>query len=89
MDTPKTLSVITRILVESCDVDPSLPLTQETRLAEDLALDSMGMLTLTVELENHYQRVLEVDNFSPPKTIGEVIGLIEKMHLEQEHEYFG
>lgn len=62
------------ILRRECRV--SAPLAPETRLVEDLGLDSLGFLTLAVALENHYRVRLEEDPEVPPRTVAEVVDLV-------------
>lgn len=66
---------IESVLRQECGVCQAL--TPETRLQEDLGLDSVGMLTLAVELENHYQIVLGEDPQNPPRNLGELTALVE------------
>lgn len=66
---------IETVLRAECGV--TAPLTPETRLQEDLGLDSVRMLTLAVELENHYQIVLGEDPENPPRSLGELTALVE------------
>ncbi|MBT3984028.1 MAG: hypothetical protein HOE90_21915 [Bacteriovoracaceae bacterium] len=48
-----------------------------THLTKDLGLDSLGLLTLSVEVENFYKIYLGDANFVP-ETVGEVIEVIER-----------
>lgn len=68
-------ATIERVLREECRVEA--PLGPATRLQEDLGLDSVRMLTLAVELENHYRIVLGEDPDNPPRTLGELAALVE------------
>lgn len=63
-----SLEVIEKVLREHCRV--TLAVAPETKLLEDLGLDSVGLLTLLTELENHYQTVLQEDFSNPPATVG-------------------
>jgi len=65
-----TLQVIEKVLREHCRVTATV--TPDTKLLEDLGLDSVGLLTLLTELENHYQTVLQEDFSNPPATVGEL-----------------
>ena len=55
----------------------------EATLAGDLGLDSMAMLTLTVEIENKYKIILG-DGRSVPENLEQVVVLIERA-LESKH----
>ena len=67
--------VIADILRRHCriEVPPGQP---ELRLAEDLGLDSVGLLTLALELENHYQLRLEENPEDPPRSLSELAELV-------------
>ncbi|RME01003.1 MAG: acyl carrier protein [Deltaproteobacteria bacterium] len=75
------LSEVGKILQEACGVRG--PITSETRLAEDLALDSVGLLTLALEVENRYELFLEEDPLDPPQTVGDLVELVERRLAEQ------
>lgn len=66
---------VSAILRQECAV--TAPFTRESRLAEQLGLDSVGFLTLALELENHYQLTLEEDPQDPPRTVGDLVRLVE------------
>ena len=55
----------------------------EATLAGDLGLDSMALLTLTVEIENKYKIILG-DGRSVPETLGQVVVLIEQALLHAQ-----
>ncbi|RME55660.1 MAG: acyl carrier protein [Deltaproteobacteria bacterium] len=74
-------SEVGKILQEACGVRG--PITHETRLAEDLALDSVGLLTLALEVENRYELFLEEDPLDPPRTVGDLVELVERRLAEQ------
>jgi len=77
-----TQEVVDHILKTHCGVKtPPLLITTEARLVEDLGLDSVGLLTLVVEVENHYQMQLEESPEQPPRTVGQLIELIEQRRL--------
>lgn len=66
--------VLVTILKTHCRVTTEFQ--PELRLAEDLGLDSIGLLTLAVELENHYRVRLEENPEAPPATLGELAKLV-------------
>ncbi len=49
-----------------------------SRLAEDLQLDSVGLLALAVSLENHYKVRLPDNPTDPPQTVGDVLDLLQR-----------
>ena len=53
-------------------------MTEETSLAETLRLDSIRLLTLVAELENHFQICLEDGDEHGLDTVG---GLIDVLRL--------
>ena len=62
-------------LRQQCRV--TLPITIETRLREDLGLDSLALLTLAVAAEDHFRICLNENPESPPTTVGEFVALVE------------
>jgi len=71
------------ILAEHCGVTDNV--TLDARLQEDLGLDSMGLLTLALETENHFDLCLEEPPDQPPQTVRELIDLVEQ-RLKESHE---
>lgn len=66
--------VIVTILKDHCRVTTEF--SPELRLSEDLGLDSIGLLTLALELENHYRVRLEENPEAPPVTLGELADVV-------------
>lgn len=64
------------LLRRECRVE--VPLTSETRLVEDLGLDSLQFLGLAVALENRFRLTLDEDPEHPPATVAEPIRLVEQ-----------
>ncbi len=78
-----TIDAVRIILAEHCGITD--PVTESSRLQEDLGLDSMGLLTLALETENHFELCLEEPPDQPPKTVGELVGLVDQ-RLKERHE---
>jgi acyl carrier protein len=57
-------------------------LTAETELVADLALDSIEQLDLIVEIENHFEVQLELNEDEEIRTVGELVGWIERARCE-------
>jgi acyl carrier protein len=76
-----TLESVLEILRGPCGVTAKI--TPESRLVEDLELDSVGMLCLAVGLENKFRVKLEENPEEPPDTVQDVLTLLE---LAQEKE---
>ena len=72
--------VVRGILVEQCDCDK--PMTLESRLIEDLGLESMALMILLTELENHYRVHVDVQNENGLRTIGDIVHFIERQQTE-------
>ena len=68
------LELIRQILVEQCDCSP--PIQETSRLVEDLHLESLALLTLVTELENHYQTAFDLHASSQFQTIGDIVHYI-------------
>ena len=78
-----TIDAVRIILAEHCGITD--PVTESSRLQEDLGLDSMGLLTLALETENHFDLCLEEPPDQPPQTVGELVGLVDQ-RLKERHE---
>lgn len=53
-------------------------LREETPLTEALRLDSIRLMTLIVELENHFQLCLEDGDEVGLETVGQLVDLLQK-----------
>lgn len=60
--------------------------TPETHLVDQLGLDSLGLLSLTVELENRFELCLEPDEDEPLLRLGDVVGLLVRMQERAEQD---
>jgi acyl carrier protein len=75
---------IVAILRQHCGIQHQ-PMASHTRLQEDLGLDSMGLITLALEIENHWQLYLAEPPEAPPQTLGELAALVAQRLREQPH----
>ncbi len=73
---------LVKILLEHCPVREK-HIDSNTRLQQDLDLDSVGLLTLALEIENHWRIYLGEAPDKPPQTIGELVTLVQKRLREQ------
>lgn len=55
----------------------------ETRLAEDLELDSIRLLTLAVEVENRFQVALEPEDEEEISTVQDLVEAVERRLREK------
>jgi acyl carrier protein len=70
------LGEVITVLKGPCGVP--FEIAESSRLAEDLMLDSVGLLALALNLEKHYQVRLADDPKAPPQTVGDIVDLLEK-----------
>ena len=75
---------IAQILKRDCGIKRET-ISPELRLQEDLGLDSMGLLNLALEVENHFQVYLEEAADNPPESIGDIVNLVMIRLEEQIH----
>ncbi|MFC3114376.1 acyl carrier protein [Cellvibrio fontiphilus] len=69
------LTRITDILHEQFDVEPS-SITLESRLREDLDIDSIDAVNLMIELKSITAKKITLENFHQVKTIGDLIDAV-------------
>ncbi len=74
-------AVVRDVLIKHCAVTKEVK--SESRLAEDLGLDSVGLLTLAVEVENHFRTVLGEEPENPPRLVSDVVRLVRERLAEQ------
>lgn len=75
------LEAIGQVLRTHCNITKEV--TLDARLAEDLGLDSVGLLTMAVEVENHFQTVLGEEPENPPRTVRDVVSLVTQRLSEK------
>jgi len=54
------------------------PVYPDMRLAEDLNLDSLKLLTLAVEIENHFRICLDPEDDHELETVGDLVHAISR-----------
>jgi len=59
------------------------PVDAETDLTGELQLDSLALLTLIVELENHFRICFEPDDEQGIQTVGDLVAVIARLLLEE------
>ncbi len=74
---PHMLEQIKNVLVEAINVDPEA-VTPEARLSEDLEIDSLAAVELSLELETEFDIRIEDDELANLKTVQDIIDLVEK-----------
>lgn len=64
------------------ELDVTVQITAETRLLEDLALDSVGLTIVAVALENHFRIRLDEADATQIRTAGELVTLVQRRARE-------
>lgn len=72
------LKNLTSILVEDFEVDKAL-ITPDSRLFEDLELDSIDAVDLAVQVQQFTNKKISPDNFKQIKTINDVVDAIAEL----------
>ena len=70
------LGVIARHLTTTLEPPPDAPVTAETRLVDDLALDSLQSFELLAVLEDHYRMTLSIELLQDVRTVGDVARVV-------------
>lgn len=68
---------VKEMIVKQLKVDPAL-VVPEARLLEDLKADSANVMMLVMDLEQEFDVVMEDDALLTVKTVGDLVGYIEK-----------
>lgn len=79
--TDKTFSAIKNALIEVLELDEEIKLSKETRLKEELGLDSLASLTLILKIEEILKDVnIDVDSLEPEhfETLGTLHSFLEQ-----------
>lgn len=70
------LEKITKILVETANVDANL-VTEEATLKEDLGIDSLDSVEIVIALESEFDITIEDEEIKTLTTVGDIVKLIE------------
>jgi len=73
MEKSEILSTLKEILREKCEI--KFEIKEDSNILNDLKLDSIYLLTMAVEIENHFKILLD-EGDSLPKTVGDLCDLI-------------
>lgn len=77
MTPDEILAGIKEVARDHVDYDGDLRL--EMRLVEDLELDSLGALTLAVEVENRFRIRLDPDVEAKIETVGDLVDVVGRL----------
>ena len=72
----EVLAGIQKVASEHLDHRGPLPL--EAHLVEDLQLDSLQLMTLAAEVENHFRVILEPEDEEAIATVGDLVDLVRR-----------
>ena len=80
----EVLNQVIRILKEECLVETEI--SSDSNLFSDLALDSIGLITLLRGLENHFDITIDQEELtSAPETVGEIAQFAEVFLDKESH----
>ncbi|MCB1174737.1 MAG: AMP-binding protein [Leptospiraceae bacterium] len=75
-DPNEITNTVLAVLRNECRITGALG--PQSHLQKDLKLDSVGLLTLSLEVENKYRIILDDDPDQPPRTVQDVIDLVQR-----------
>ena len=78
-------AAIATILREDCGVTAAV-IAPSARFEEDLGLESMALLTLALEVENHFQLCLDEPPDDPPRTLAALTELVAQRLQSVDHD---
>ncbi len=76
MATDRIRAEIEKLARDKLDFDGSL--RREMRLVEDLDLDSIRLMTLAMEIEDHFEINIDEADEAAIVTVADLIGLVER-----------
>lgn len=79
MTEPLTLAALREVLVESADMPASIALDDPDTLLADLMLDSVGLLTMQLALEDRYTIRIPQTAGEHLRTAGDVLALVNDL----------
>jgi len=82
MSREQILGEISRIGREKLDLPGDVRLDQ--RLVEDLELDSIRLLTLAMEIEDHFEICLDEEDEETIETVGDLVEIVERKRVERQ-----
>ena len=74
-DSTDTLAVIAAITAEEAGVEASA-VSRESRFADDLDIDSLGLLTIATQVEERFGVVLDDSTIPTLTTVGALVDLV-------------
>lgn len=77
-DSESLLAALRVVLAELFEIEPAA-VVPAARLREDLDLDSIDAVDLTLELRTRLQRPVDPRAFRETRTVGEVIAVIQRL----------
>ncbi|MDK2946572.1 acyl carrier protein [Geotoga petraea] len=77
MELKEIESKVKDVLVESLDVEEE-KITMDSNLIDDLDIDSLELVDLTMEFENEFDIEIEDDQVEKIKTVGDIVNLIKE-----------
>lgn len=77
MDLKEIENKVKGVLVESLDIEEE-KITMDSNLIDDLDIDSLELVDLTMEFENEFNVEIEDDQVEKIKTVGDIVNLIKE-----------
>jgi len=71
------LEKIKKLIAKELNIDPET-ITQESKLSEDLAVDSLDAIELIMTLEEEFGVSIPDEEAQKFKTVGDIIAFVEK-----------
>lgn len=78
---------VVRDIIDRLSAVPELraPVTAQSRIAEDLNMDSLAIMNFIMTLEDHYDVALPLDRLAKIKTVAELADLIVHLRSTESH----
>lgn len=79
MADPQLVSEVTKIVRTVAKLAPGVPVASDALLVEDLGIDSLDLVRISMLMEDHFEVVIDVDEVPNFQTIDDLADYVAKL----------